>query len=192
VRLGILMHDAGKPETAKREDDRITFIGHPEAGARHAAEMLKRLRFSNDEINAVTRLVELHMRPIQYQSAEWSDGAIRRLVRDSDELLPALLALAAADMEASDYPQAEAERKLGDLRRRIDALDVESVRRMAPPLDGNDLMQRFQRKGGPWIAVVQSALLDAVINGELPPGDKGAAWTYLEAHKELLGADADR
>jgi poly(A) polymerase len=186
LRLGILMHDAGKPETAQKDGERITFIGHPEAGARRAAEMMKRLRFSNDEISAVTRLVELHMRPIQYQSQGWSDGAVRRLVRDSDELLPALLALAAVDMEASDYPTAEANAKMADLHRRIDALDVESVRRMAPPLNGNDLMQHFKRAGGPWISAVQAALLEAVINGELPPGDKNAAWSYIDAHPELL------
>jgi len=187
LRLGILMHDAGKPLTAQHEEgDRITFIGHPEEGARLAAEMMRRLRFSNDEIDAVTRLVEMHMRPIQYQPSEWSDGAVRRLVRESDELLPALLALAAADMEASDYPKQEAEGKLADLRSRIDALDAESVRRMMAPLNGHELMEHFQRPGGPWVARVQGALLDALINGELSPEDKDAAWKYLEQHPELV------
>src|SRR5439155_15154667 len=124
---------------------------HPEVGAGAAAEMLRRLRFSNQVVDATTRLIGLHMRPIQYSPEEWSDGAVRRLVRDSDTLLDPLLALAGADMAASAYPPEEAERKLGDLRRRIDAIDVEAVRRLAPPLDGHQLMRRYERPPGPWI-----------------------------------------
>ena len=132
LRLGVLLHDCGKPATAVPDGDRITFLRHPEVGAQLAAEMLKRLRFSNDEIDAVTRLILLHMRPIQYDPETWSDGAVRRLVRDSGEVLPALVELARADMEASAYPADEAARKLGDLERRIAAVDVDAVRRAAP------------------------------------------------------------
>jgi poly(A) polymerase len=187
LRLGVLLHDCGKPATASRDGERITFLGHPEVGAQTAAELLRRLRFSNDEIDAVLRLIVLHMRPIQYDPAEWSDGALRRLVRDGAEELPALLELARADMRASEYPPGEAARKLDDLERRIAHLDVEAVRRAKPPLDGNQLMERYGRPPGPWIARVQGGLLDAVLDGEIGDNDEDAAWNYLERHHELLG-----
>ncbi|HXO66907.1 MAG TPA: HD domain-containing protein [Candidatus Dormibacteraeota bacterium] len=186
LRLGMLLHDSGKPATASREGERITFLGHPDVGAQLAGEMLRRLRFSNDEIGAVLRLIVLHMRPIQYDPATWSDGAVRRLVRDGGEELTALLELARADMGASDYPPAEAERKLGDLERRIANLDVEAVRRAKPPLDGNQLMERYGRPPGRWIARVQSGLLDAVLDGEIGGADEAAAWQYLERNPGLL------
>jgi poly(A) polymerase len=186
LRLGVLLHDCGKPATASVDGDRITFLGHPDVGAQLAAEMLHRLRFSNDEIAAVLRLILLHMRPIQYDPAAWSDGAVRRLVRDGGEHLSALLELARADMSASEYPRAEAERKLEDLKRRIANLDVEAVRLAKPPLDGNQLMERYGRPPGPWIARVQTGLLDALLDGEIGATDEAAAWDYLESHPDLL------
>jgi poly(A) polymerase len=189
LRLAVLLHDSGKPATAARDGDRITFLGHPEAGAEAAAALLRRLRFSNDEVDATTRLILLHMRPIQYDPATWSDGAVRRLVRDSGDVLPALVELARVDMSASEYPADEAARKVGDLERRIADLDVEAVRKVTPPLDGNQLMERLDRRPGPWIARVQRALLEAVLDGAIPAGDEERAWAYLDRHPELL-ADA--
>jgi poly(A) polymerase len=186
LRLAVLLHDSGKPATAARDGERITFLGHPEAGAASATALLRRLRFSNDEIEAVTRLILLHMRPIQYDPATWSDGAVRRLVRDSGDVLSALVELARVDMSASEYPVNEATRKLGDLERRISELDIEAVRRTNPPLDGNALMARLGRGPGPWIGRVQGALLEAVLDGALPAGDADHAWAYLDRHPELL------
>jgi len=188
LRLAVLLHDVGKPATAARDGDRITFLGHPEEGVRLATAMLRRLRFSNAEIEAVARLVAMHMRPIQYDPEGWGDAAVRRLVRDAEEGLDALLDLADADMAASAYPPEDAARKVGDLRRRIGALDVDAVRALRPPLDGDTLMQRFGRPAGPWVGRVQRALLEAVLDGDLPTGDAGvaAAWAWLEARPELL------
>ena len=101
-------------------------------------------------------------------------------------MLPGLIELARADMQASAYPQSEARRKLGDLERRIAELDVEAVRGARPPIGGEALMARYGRPPGPWIRKVQDALLEAVIEGELPAEDEAAAWPYLEAHPELL------
>ncbi|HXA41926.1 MAG TPA: HDIG domain-containing protein [Candidatus Solibacter sp.] len=186
LRLGVLLHDCGKPATAARDGERITFLGHPDVGARTAASMMRRLRFSNEEIAAVSSLISLHMRPIQYDPDTWSDGAVRRLVRDAADGLRPLLELARADMAASDYPPEEAGRKLGDLERRVDGLDVDAVRRVRPPLNGNQLMARFARPPGAWISRLQDALLEAVLDGDVTEGDEAAAWNFVEAHPELL------
>ena len=187
LRLGVLSHDIGKPATAARAAERITFLGHPDIGAQLARAVLQRLRFSNQVADRVARLVTLHMRPISYLPEEWTDGAVRRLVRDSGELLPELIELARADMGASDYPPEEARRKLGDLERRIGEVDVDAVQAAGPPLDGEALMARYGRPPGPWIRRVQEALVEAVLDGALAlDGDEAAAWAYLEAHLELL------
>jgi tRNA nucleotidyltransferase/poly(A) polymerase len=59
--LGVLLHDVGKPPTFRRAD-RIRFDGHAEIGAGIAAELLKRFRFSNGEVEQVTALVANHMK----------------------------------------------------------------------------------------------------------------------------------
>jgi putative nucleotidyltransferase with HDIG domain len=59
---GALLHDVGKPATFERAPDRIRFHGHVEVGVKIAAEICRRLRFSNDETAQILALVENHMR----------------------------------------------------------------------------------------------------------------------------------
>ena len=185
LRLGMLFHDSGKPATAERDADRVTFLGHPEIGAETAVAALHRLRFSNDEVDDVARLVAMHMRPIQYLP-DWTDGAVRRLVRDSGDLVPALLDLADGDMAASEYPPEEAAAKMGELRRRVADVGAEVSDAARSPLDGHVLMAHYERPPGPWLSTLQHALVEAIIDGALPAGDQDAAWAYLEGHPEIV------
>src|SRR6185437_4828590 len=64
---GALLHDIGKPATFQPPDpnrpgDRIRFNGHVEVGVRIAEEILRRLRFSNEDTAQITALVKNHMR----------------------------------------------------------------------------------------------------------------------------------
>lgn len=63
-RLAILLHDIGKPATAKfnPEKGRIQFLGHDMVGAELAEKVMQRLRFSNAEIAEVTFAVRNHMK----------------------------------------------------------------------------------------------------------------------------------
>ncbi len=59
---GALLHDVGKPATFRVAPDRIRFDGHVEVGVKMAAEILRRLRFSNHETDQILALVDNHMR----------------------------------------------------------------------------------------------------------------------------------
>jgi poly(A) polymerase len=59
---GALLHDVGKPPTFRVAPDRIRFDGHVEIGVKMAAEICRRLRFSNDETDQILALVNNHMR----------------------------------------------------------------------------------------------------------------------------------
>lgn len=59
---GALLHDVGKPATFRRAPDRIRFDGHVEVGMAIAADICRRLRFSNDEAHQIVALVQHHMR----------------------------------------------------------------------------------------------------------------------------------
>ena len=185
TRLGCLFHDAGKPRThAIAPDGRHTFHGHPRAGAEIAAAVMGRLRFSNDEIEQVSALVLHHMWPIQYRPEEVGDGAVRRFIRTLGELRPRMLALARADTRASAYPDTDA---IDELERRAAHLDADGqVSRLKPPLDGHALMTLAARGPGPWVGRVQRALLDAVLDDEIPADDPDAARLWLEGHAQLL------
>jgi len=57
-----LLHDIGKPRTSRTEPSgRIRFFGHEGVGARMAEEILRRLRFSNDDVGAIVACIANHM-----------------------------------------------------------------------------------------------------------------------------------
>ncbi len=184
TRLAALLHDVGKPAVHELRDGKPTFIGHQDVGASMAGPALRHLRYPGEIVDAVTKLIRLHMRPIQYDPQGWEDKAVRRLVRDAGDQLDRLLALARADMRASHYPDVK---KIDDLEARIRRLDADAIAAIRSPLTGDELMARTGRPAGPWIKRVKSALEDAIVDGTLPP-DPQAAWQYLEAHPELLAS----
>ena len=182
TRLAGLLHDVGKPACHELRDGKPTFIGHQEIGATMAASALHALRFSGEQVETVSKLIRLHMRPIQYDPAGWEDKAVRRLVRDAGDQLDRLLALARADMRASHYPDVK---KVDDLESRIRRLDAEAIAAIRSPLTGDELMAQTGRPAGPWIKRVKAALEDAIVDGALV-SDAEAAWRYLDEHPELL------
>ena len=177
VRLAALFHDVGKPSTATAEG---AFPGHELVGAKMARSALERLRFSQKEIEPVTELVRLHLRPVYY-SSEWTDGAVRRLARDAGELLPRLMALARADIAASAYPEPE---KLDELQARLDSILAEKPSRLAPLVTGDDVMRVRGIGPGPEVGRIKQRLEELVIDGEIPP-DREAALEYLAQNPGL-------
>jgi poly(A) polymerase len=77
--LGALLHDVGKPATFRVAPDRIRFDGHVEVGEKVAADILHRLRLSNDETAQVLALVANHMRFADV--AKMKDSTLKRFFR---------------------------------------------------------------------------------------------------------------
>jgi poly(A) polymerase len=177
LRVAALFHDVGKPQTAKGDG---TFLGHEEVGAEIAHAALERLRFSVKEIDVVTQLVRLHLRPVFYKS-EWTDGAVRRLARDAGPLLDRLMALARADIAASAYPEPE---KLDELQSRLDAVRAELPSRLRPIISGEEIMRIRGIAPGPEVGKIKERLEELVLEGEIPP-ERQAVIDYLSTHSEL-------
>jgi len=177
TRLAALFHDVGKPRTAKGDG---TFIGHEEVGAEMARGALERLRFSQREIEVVTNLVRLHLRPVFYRS-EWTDGAVRRLARDAGPNLDRLMALARADIAASAYPEPE---KLDELQSRLEAVRSERPSRLQPLITGEEIMRARGIGPGPEVGRIKQKLEELVIDGEIQP-EKQAVINYLSEHSDL-------
>src|SRR5256712_11296049 len=131
TRLAALLHDVGKPAVHELRDGKPTFIGHQEIGASMAGPALRHLRYPGEVVDAVTKLIRLHMRPIQYDPQGWEDKAVRRLGRRGGDQLQRLLALARADMRASHYPDVK---KIDDLEARIRRLAADALAAIRAPL----------------------------------------------------------
>ena len=143
-RFAALMHDVGKPRTRRFEAGGIvTFHHHDVVGAKLTRKRMKALRFSNHDIDAVARLVELHLRFHGYGSGEWTDSAVRRYVRDAGDQLERLHILTRADCTTRNQRKADRLRRTYDsLEERIARLsEEEELAAIRPDLDGNRIME---------------------------------------------------
>ena len=175
-RWSALLHDIAKPRTRTVEDGKVHFFGHEDVGAYMARDILKRLHFDRDFIESVSKIVRLHMRANAY-TADWTDGAVRRLMLESGDDLPDLLDLSRADITSYRTDKVtRAAARVAELAERCQRLKEEAKRvPLKSPLDGNELMEIFGRGPGPWLRPIKDHLLSLVIDGVLTPDDKEEA-----------------
>lgn len=76
-----LLHDVGKPPTFQVREGRIRFYEHSRVGAQMAEKIMRRLRFSNDEIEAVVQCVDNHMKFANVK--EMREGKLKRFLSTS-------------------------------------------------------------------------------------------------------------
>src|SRR5436305_6973652 len=149
-------------------------------------ERMRTLRYSHDDIVAVRRLVELHLRFHGY-SDEWTDSAVRRYARDAGPLLERLNALTRADCTTRNRAKAKmlADR-MDALEERIDELRAkEELDALRPDLDGRQVMEHLGIPPGPLVGEALRYLLELRIE-EGPLGEEEAARRLDEwwAHRE--------
>jgi len=154
---GALLHDVGKPPTFRVAPDRIRFDGHVEVGVKMAAEICRRLRFSNDETDQILALVENHMRFADVQ--RMNESTLKKFLR-----LPGFeehLELHRIDCLSShgwldSYEYA---------REQFRALPPEAIRPQ-PLITGQDLIEAGYEPG-PRFKEILGAVEDAQLEGRL-------------------------
>ena len=181
LRLAALLHDIGKPKTRQLiAGGGVSFHHHEVVGARMCKERLRTLRFDNHLINDVAKLVFLHLRFHGYGSGEWSDSAVRRYVRDADELLTHLHLLTRADCTTRNKKKADLLAKTYDeLEDRIAVLmQQEELNKIRPDLTGEQIMQILNLKPSPAVGKAYDFLLELRLeNG--PMGEEKAKQELL-------------
>ncbi len=161
TRLAALFHDVGKPDTRDFGAGGVSFHHHEVVGARMTKARLRALRYSREDVEAVSRLVYLHMRPHTFKMG-WTDRAVRRYVRDAGELLDRLNALVRSDVTTRN------EKKARQIRRRIDELEEritdlrqrEELDAIRPPIDGHRVMEILGLDPGPEVGRAMDFLLE--------------------------------
>jgi poly(A) polymerase len=179
LRLAALLHDVGKPATKKVTEEGVQFHHHEVVGARLAEARLRALRYPNDVVAAVVKLVEMHLRFHSYRLG-WSDAAVRRYVREAGPLLDRLNQLVRADCTTQNPFRAKQLAALqDDLELRIARLAAqENLDKIRPPLDGNEVMEHLGLKPGPVVGEALSYLLEERL--ERGPIDKDEAYRLLD------------
>ncbi|MBN2159495.1 MAG: HD domain-containing protein [Spirochaetes bacterium] len=164
IRLAALLHDIGKvPTRQPGTGGDFTFYNHEVIGAKIARKIMKRLKFSNEQIDVVTNLILNHM---FHYTDEWTDGAVRRFIRKVGlDNIENLFTLRMADRKGNGARKglpAPIER----LKKRIEQVIEEENAFSVKDLDinGNVIMDEFGLKPGPIIGKILNELLELVLD----------------------------
>ncbi|MEU3215298.1 CCA tRNA nucleotidyltransferase [Streptomyces sp. NPDC006971] len=163
LRLAALLHDIGKPRTRRFEKDgRVSFHHHEVVGAKMTRKRMTALKYSNEMVKDVSKLVELHLRFHGYGDGEWTDSAVRRYVRDAGPLLERLHKLTRSDCTTRNKRKAAAlSRTYDGLEERIAELQQqEELDAIRPDLDGNEIMTTLGIVPGPMVGRAYAFLLE--------------------------------
>ncbi|MCX6446621.1 MAG: CCA tRNA nucleotidyltransferase [Actinobacteria bacterium] len=163
LRLAALLHDIGKPKTKELiAGGGVSFHHHEVVGSKLCKERMKKLRFDNHIIKDVAQLVFLHLRFHGYGNGEWTDSAVRRYVRDAEELLIHLHLLTRADCTTRNQKKAEGLAKTYDqLEERIELLmEQEELNKIRPDLSGEQIMEILSIKPSPAVGKAYDFLLE--------------------------------
>lgn len=164
LRLAALLHDVGKPVSARpREGDPAenSFFRHEMVGAEMADAIARRLRLSNDQRERIVRLVQHHM---FFYTDDWTPPTVRRFIRKvGHESLEDLFAIRAGDVTARGRGE-DPEVELSGVRRRIaEALADEAALKISDlALGGADVMRLLGIGPSPRVGEVLRELLERV------------------------------
>jgi poly(A) polymerase len=178
LKLAALFHDVGKPQVQGRrtDPDRYTFYYHERVGVEIFTRAALRLRFSQAETKAVTRLITLHMRPFlllpAFREGELTPRALGRLVRAARPDLPGLFILAMADSLAGQGPQKPGDAEmvlanLADTALRFLKERIEPQERQPRLLTGHDLIKVLGLEPGPRFREILTAVEEAQWEGAI-------------------------
>jgi tRNA nucleotidyltransferase (CCA-adding enzyme) len=166
VKLGALLHDVGKPRARQPKEGapgEYSFWKHEYVGAEMTTDICRRLKLSTKEREEVTALVAQHM---FFYTPDWTDGTIRRFVRQVGmERLPALLALREADIAGRGMNE-DVESETRELKERIAHVAAEDAALKVKDLaiDGRDVMRMLGVPPGREVGQILERLLERVLD----------------------------
>lgn len=163
LRLGMLFHDIGKPQTLTVDADGTTHNKkHPIEGEKITRKVMRRLKFDNDTIDKVTKLVLYH----DYDIAPTQAGVRRAMNRMGEDIFAMIFPVRRADIEAqSDYMREEKLQKVAYIeklyREVLAHRDAVSLKDLA--ITGSDLIAAGMTPGRQ-IGETLAALLERVLD----------------------------
>ena len=180
LRLAMLFHDIAKPMMKTIDEKGVAhFKMHDIKGAELTKQVLRRLKFDNDTMNKVVRLVQYH----DYRMPAEPKNVRKAMNKIGEDLFPYYLEVREADTLAqSEYLQEEKLQNIKDVRLCYEEILVKkecvSLRTLA--VTGTDLIESGM-KPGKEIGTVLSKLLELVI--EHP--EYNTKETILKIYKQL-------
>ena len=173
LKYAVLLHDIGKPGSAKRIDDRLRFFGHEDIGSKIIENIGKRLRFSNDEINYLKKLIQNHMRLGNLTSAkEVTDQATWRFFKDlgDDGIDQIILSIC----DAYTYPPSKTRTLHKLVGNKLLSKYIFRKNKVLPEklLDGFEIMKILKIEQGPKVGSILKKLEEAQVTKKVKTKDE--------------------
>lgn len=168
------IHDIGKFSTwTIEEGGRHRFIGHDDVGSKLAGTMLKKMHFSNKQVDYLTKMIKFHIYPSQLMSSpQITEKIMMRFVRKMDANSIDNIILAMADRLSARGPEITdevVEHNINLLTTLMKFyLDVRETLKPLPIfLTGNDVMEILNIKPSPKLGKIMNSLHEAQLNGDV-------------------------
>ena len=190
LRWAAIFHDLGKAKV-KLYDEKLgwTFHNHDYVGMRMVLPIMRRLKLPlGAEKNYVEKMVGMHMRPIHLADEGITDSAIRRVMFEAGEDTDDLMTLCEADI-TSKIPE-KVKRFLENFKivrqKMIEIQEKDDYRNWTPPIDGNEIMERYHLTPSREVGLLREAQKDAILDG-LCENTREAALAFLDEKAKELG-----
>lgn len=165
-RMAALLHDIAKPECKSTVNGVIHFFSHEYRGAAMANDILKRMKYSNNDIKTIVTAVKNHMRFKQSGDHCPSNKALRKFVAEiGGEYIDIVLNIIDADNKSHDSLFCLPKQvklisdKLNEMKEEESVSD-----KIVLPINGNDIMEKFNMKSSPKVgkllAIIKDKFLD--------------------------------
>lgn len=175
LKLAGFLHDIGKFSTwtIEEDTDRHRFIKHDDVGAKLVVPILKKLSFSNKQIDYISCMIKNHIYPAALMTApDVNEKAMMRYIRKMEDNSLDEIVLAKADRLSARGPVITDEM----VESNINALThlqnfylslKDTLEPLPKLLDGNEVMKILNIKPSPKLGEIMDALHEAQINGDV-------------------------
>ncbi len=167
IRLASLLHDVSKPETRNWSTDKKdwTFYGHDVVGARIAKNVLRELKYPNDMVDTVTKLVRWHM--FFSDTSQITLSAVRRLISNvGKDNVWDLMNLRVCDRIGTGRPK-ESPYRLRKYRSMVEEVMTDPISVAMLKIDGNKIIEITGITPGPKIGHILHAILEDILDNPL-------------------------
>jgi len=172
IKLGALLHDIGKPKAMRRREGKLIFHGHERVGADISEGIAKRLKLSNDEWNALRKMIFWHLRPgFMADNEPVSERAKFRYFRDAQNEAVSTLLVSLADQRSTRgrlttrKSREQHERVVAVLLKEFFAKQKEH--KPEKLINGNDLIKELKLQPSPLIGKILRELEELQAIGKI-------------------------